>query len=377
MAMTPELQTITKGTSLKSEVNSTKQFKYRLTHGISKRFNAFQVVIAEAYINGLEVPDPILKVLLNTYIPIIYQYFPSLMVPYEWLLKESDRLAEGSQELMRIQYNLPSDLFSTMLEEGDLLYPKYTMALWQNGALNLEQAQRHMLDDVIEKAEIKDGDEILDLGCGWGSAANYILSRFPNVKVISLNLSHEQCEYIRRKTHDPKSYLSSERFNLYEVDFNDASFAIKFDKIIAVGLFEHVGNLTQSFQKLASSLKADGKVFLHIITTTLSQNITHPFLNKYIFPYARAWNFDVIPALSQDLKTIDRWYLNGENYSRTLACWLENFDQKQEQIKVLDYGLDYKKFRRMWRLYLILCIALFDSLKGEALGNGQYLLVHT
>ena len=382
MNTAPELreskrQTIAKDIPLVETNRQKDQLAYKIARGLAGVFNASQVSLAEAYINGLEVPDQILKALLNTYIPLIYQYLPSLMVPYEWLSEESDRLAEGSQELMEIQYNLPSGLFTTMLGEGELVYPKYTMALWDNGALNLEQAQRHMLDDVIEKAEIRDGDTILDLGCGWGSAANYILAKFPKASVTSLNLSHEQCEYIRRKTHDPQSYLSSDRFSLYEVDFNDATFETKFDKIIAIGLFEHIGNLTQAFQKLTSFLKADGKVFLHIITTTLTQNITHPFLHKYIFPCARAWNFDVIPKLNHDLKTINQWYLNGSNYSKTLTHWLRSFDQNQEQIKAFNYGLDYDKFRRIWRLYLILCIALFDGCQGEALGNGQYLMVHT
>jgi cyclopropane-fatty-acyl-phospholipid synthase len=382
MNTAPELreskrQTIAKDIPLVETNRQKDQLAYKIARGLAGVFNASQVSLAEAYINGLEVPDQILKALLNTYIPLIYQYLPSLMVPYEWLSEESDLLAEGSQELMEIQYNLPSGLFTTMLGEGELVYPKYTMALWDNGALNLEQAQRHMLDNVIEKAEIRDGDTILDLGCGWGSAANYILAKFPKASVTSLNLSHEQCEYIRRKTHDPQSHLSSKRFSLYEVDFNDASFETKFDKIIAIGLFEHIGNLTQSFQKLASSLKDDGKVLIHIITTSLSENITHPFINKYIFPNMRVWSFDAIPEVNKDLKTINRWYINGSNYSKTLHSWLRNFDQNQEQLKHLKYEADYTKFRRIWRLYLLLCIAYFDACDGKILGNGQYLMVHT
>ncbi len=100
---------------------------------------------------------------------------------------------------MDIQYNLSEEMFKLMLGESELMYPKYTMALWSQGASNLEAAQIAMLDDVIEKAEIKDGDVILDLGCGWGSAANYILQKFPSTQVTGLNFSHEQCEYIRQQ----------------------------------------------------------------------------------------------------------------------------------------------------------------------------------
>jgi cyclopropane-fatty-acyl-phospholipid synthase len=263
-----------------------------------------------------------------------------------------------------------------MLGEGEVIYPKYTMALWEKGASNLEQAQMHMLDDVIEKVQIKDGDQILDLGCGWGSAAHYILAKFPNAKVTALNLSHEQCEYMRQKRQDSTSYFNSERFTVCEEDFNQANFETKFDKILAIGLFEHLGNLTNSLQKLASFLKDDGKVFLHFISIRLPHNAYSPFLNKYIFPRMRVWCYDAVPCHDRDLKTIDRWYLNGCNYSKTLQQWLKNFDANQDKIKTLNYGMDYAKFRRIWRLYLIWCIAYFDACKGEVLGNAQYLLMH-
>ncbi|MBD0264608.1 MAG: class I SAM-dependent methyltransferase [Tolypothrix sp. Co-bin9] len=368
---------IQRHTPLVGDVNNKSRISYQATRTAIAGFNALVMTGVEAYINGVKIPDSLLKSLLNLSVQISYKYFPSLLVPYEWLLQETDRLAEGSHELMKVQYDLPEEMFSLMLKETELLYPKYTMALWEKGASNLEQAQTHMLDDLIEKAGIQDGDKILDLGCGWGSASNYILSRFPHVQVTALNLSHEQCEYMRKKMQDPTSYLSSDRFTLYEKDFNDIDLETKFDKILAIGLFEHVGNLTKSFQKLASLLKDDGKVLIHIITTTLPYNITHPFINKYIFPNMRVWSYDVIPKVNTDLKTINRWYLNGANYSKTLNNWLMNFDQNQAKVKDLNYGMNYAKFCRMWRLYLLLCILHFEGCNGEILGNGQYLLVHT
>lgn len=367
---------IERHTSKVGGVNNKTAISYQASRTAIARFNAMVMTGAEAYINGLKIPEKVLKSLLNLSMLCSYKYFPSLLVPYEWLLLQSDRLAEGSQELMKVQYDLPEEMFSLMLKETELLYPKYTMALWEKGASSLEQAQMHMLDDLIDKAGIKDGDKILDLGCGWGSASNYILSRFPHAQVTALNLSHEQCEYMRKKMQDSTSYLSSDRFTLYEKDFNDIDLETKFDKIMAIGLFEHIGNLTNSFQKLASLLKDDGKVLIHIITTRLPYNITHPFINKYIFPNMRVWSYDVIPKINTDLKTINRWYLNGDNYSKTLRNWLMNFDQNQAKIKDLNYGMNYDKFCRMWRLYLLLCISYFDGCDGEVLGNGQYLLVH-
>ncbi|MBD2018445.1 class I SAM-dependent methyltransferase [Microcoleus sp. FACHB-53] len=370
------LQDIEKHIPIVGDINIKSPFAYQATRGAVEVVNTVQMAVAEAYINGLEVPDPVLRSLFDTCMPIFFQYFPSLLAPYEWVLKETDNLAEGSRDLMKIQYDLPQVMLNTMLGNGKLIYPKYSMGLWEKGASNLEQSQMHMIDDVIEKLDIKDGDNILDFGCGWGCVPNYILSKFPNVRFTGLNLSHEQCEYMRHKMQDPESYLSSGRFTLHEGDLNDARFEEKFDKILSIGVFCHVGNLTKTFQKLASFLKDNGKVFIHIITVRIPNNMSSVYTHKYIFPHGRYWNNDAVPSHNRDLKTIKRWYLNGSNYSKTLANWLHNFDENQASIKDLNYGMDYAKFRRIWRFYLIWFVANFASCDGEYNGNGQYLMVH-
>jgi cyclopropane-fatty-acyl-phospholipid synthase len=339
-------------------------------------FNTFQVIGSEAYVNGLELPDGLLKKLLDNVLDVVQSKYPELFVPYDWLLKESERLAEGSRELMQVQYDLPTQLFRLMLTESNEILPKYTMALWEKGAVTLQEAQRSMLDDVFVKAGIQDGDHVLDLGCGWGASSNYLLAKFPNCRVTGLNLSHEQCQYMREKMKDPHTALGSGRFTLCEQDFNLANFDHRFDKVLAIGLFEHVGNLTKSFEKLATFLKEDGKVFLHFISSHLPYSTYSPFLNRYIFPHMRIWSYDAVPQHDQHLKTMKQWYLNGANYAKTLACWLENFDAHQDEIRTLDFSMDYSKFRRIWRFYLILCIAYFHMDQGNLLGNAQYLLTH-
>ncbi|MGA1622795.1 MAG: SAM-dependent methyltransferase [Synechocystis sp.] len=337
-------------------------------------FNRTQMVLAEAYINGLEIPDSTFRSLVHTSMPILFKYFPGLLAPYEWVLQESNSLAVSSQELMKIQYNLPQELFNQMLGEWPVIYPKYSMGLWENGAKDLEESQQHMINQVIERLDIQDGDHILDFGCGWGCVPNYIMSRFPNVRFTGLNLSRQQCEYIRQKMRDSKSYLSSENFTLIEGDLNNVNFTEKFDKILSIGVFCHVGNLTKTFQKLASLLQPNGKVFIHIITAKIPNNMSSGFTHKYIFPHGRYWHYDAIPSYNRDLQTIQQWYLNGSNYHQTLTNWLQRFDQSQAMVKNLDYGLEYEKFRRIWRFYLLLLGTIFATCNGEYNGNGQYLL---
>ena len=339
--------------------------------------NAIQMAVGESYINGLELPDPALKVLFDTFMPIFFKYFPALLAPYEWVLRETDHLAEGPRDLMKLQYDLPQGMLNRMLGDWKLIYPKYSMGLWEKGASDLEHSQMDMIDDLIEKLGIEDGENILDFGCGWGCVANYILSKFPNVRFTGLNLSHEQCNYMRTRMKDPDSYLSSGRFSLVEGDLNETSFDEKFDKILSVGVFCHVGNLTDAFRKLASFLRPGGKFFLHIITVRTPNNISSAYTHKYIFPHGRYWNFDAVPAVNGDLKTVKRWYLNGSNYSKTFAEWLKNFDESRDEISGLDYGgMSFERFRRIWRFYLIWFVSNFASCDGEINGNGQFLLIH-
>jgi cyclopropane-fatty-acyl-phospholipid synthase len=375
MTATPLTQDFQKFIPLVGDVTQKVPIAYDLTRTAVKGINAVQMAFTEAYINGLELPDPVLKGLFNRFMPLFFQRFPALLAPYNWVLQETDHLAEGSKELMDVQYDRPQKMLNLMLGDGQVIYPKYSMGLWQNGAKDLEESQMHMIDDLIEKLNIQDGDHILDFGCGWGCIPNYVMSKFPNVRFTGVNLSHGQCGYMRQKMQDPTSYLSSGRFTLYEGDLNDAQFAEQFDKILSVGVFCHVGNLTHTFRKLASFLKDDGRVFIHIITVKTPNNISSPFTHKYIFPHGRYWNYDAIPSHNADLKTVDRWYLNGINYHKTFAAWLDNFDATQEWVKDLDYGMDYPRFRRIWRYYLIWLGTNFATCDGEVNGNGQYLMM--
>jgi cyclopropane-fatty-acyl-phospholipid synthase len=349
---------------------------YKATRLIAGVFNTTQMALAEAYINGLEIPDSVFRSLFHATMPTLFKHCPGLLAPYEWVLTESDRLADSSRELMQVQYDLPQAMLNQMLGDGQVIYPKYSAGLWERGATNLETSQMHMIDRIIEQLEIVDGDRILDFGCGWGCVPNYIMSKFPNVRFTGLNLSHQQCEYMRHKMQDPQSYLSSGRFTLCEGDLNEVQFTEKFDKILSIGLFEHVGNLTNALQKLASFLKSDGKVFIHIITARIPNHMSSGYTHKYIFPHGRYWNYDAIPSHNRDLKTIDRWYMNGMNYHQTMNIWLERFDDSQARIKSLDYGMDYAKFRRIWRFYLLMLGTIFATCDGEYNGNGQYLMTH-
>ena len=151
---------------------------YKTTRLMAGAVNVAQMALAEAYINGLEIPDSMFRSIMDTSMSLLFQHAPGLLAPYEWVLQESDRLAESSRALMQVQYDLPQAMLNQMLGDWPLIYPKYSMGLWEDGATDLEQSQIQMIDRVIERLEIVDGDRILDFGCGWGCVPNYIMSKF-------------------------------------------------------------------------------------------------------------------------------------------------------------------------------------------------------
>jgi cyclopropane-fatty-acyl-phospholipid synthase len=353
---------------------SPNSMGYRWSRILATGLNSSQMAMAEAYINGLEIPDALFRGMLHASMPILFRHFPALLAPYEWVLNESDQIAESSKELMSIQYDRPQEMLNRMLGDWEPIYPKYSTGFWENGAEDLETSQKHMIDQMIDRLGIEDGDHLLDFGCGWGCVPNYILSKFPNLRCTGVNLSRGQCAYMRGKMNDPRSHLSSGRFTLVEGDINEVVFPEKFNKIISVGVFCHVGNLTKAFARLASLLEPQGKVLIHIITVRIPNNMSSGFTHKYIFPHGRYWSHDAVPSHNNDLKTVQRWYMNGTNYHQTLTAWLKRFDASQDVCSRLDYGMEYAKFRRIWRFYLLLLGTIFATCDGEFNGNGQYLM---
>jgi cyclopropane-fatty-acyl-phospholipid synthase len=332
--------------------------------------------LVEMYLNGrLPMPGPVLQGLLKVAVEGYFRFsrtYPEL--PPEWD-GGSGPIAVQSRELMQIHYDKPLVLFENFL--GPTM--KYTMALYERGARNLEEAQTQMMDDLCDKAGIQDGDMVLDIACGFGSLSAHILQRYKACKVVALNLSQTQVDYITSKQSEPGHPMQTDRFRIIKEDFSKFEYDRKFDRIMVIGLFEHIHNLRLALEKIAGLLKPDGTVLLHFITyNRIIQPIADPtsdvFFGKYIFPGGRFWYFNELPRYQEHLQVEKTWFLNGNNYKRTLEAWRENFWRNID--KVRKHPMIDAKFVRTWDLYLRFCIATFGGMGGRNVGNGQYLLRH-
>ena len=177
--------------------------------------------LVEHYVEGhLPLPGAVLQGVLNTYLQAYHWLEPYLGRSAGMTVEETEEIAARSQELMDTHYNMPASMFTSFLGPS----MKYSMALWERGARNLEDAQEAMLADVCAKADVRDGQRILDIGCGFGSFAAYVLRRFPNARVYGLTLSRTQADYMRARQAETGHPLNADRFYLIEGDFADVHF---------------------------------------------------------------------------------------------------------------------------------------------------------
>ena len=245
-------------------------------------------------------------------------------------------------------YDVGNSVFETMLDSS----MTYSCAYWQNAA-TLEQAQRNKLDLICRKLELKQGDKLLDIGCGWGGLAEYAATHY-QAEVTGITISRQQFELAQQRCHKlPVSILLR--------DYRDIGG--QYDKIVSVGMFEHVGpkNYARFFDIVHRSLRDNGLFLLHTIGKLSYSSYSDPWIQKYIFPNgkipAAKW---IVDALKNQF-IVEDWHSFGMDYDRTLIAWWHNF---QSGWKSLQEEYD-ERFYRMWKYYLLSCAAYFRARRGQ------------
>lgn len=245
-------------------------------------------------------------------------------------------------------YDLGNELFSNMLDRR----MNYSCGYWKNAA-NLEEAQENKLDLICRKLYLKPGIRVLDIGCGWGAFGKYAAEKY-KVEVVGITISKEQLEYGRKLCEG----LSVE-FRL--MDYRDLN--EKFDVIVSVGMFEHVGekNYRTYFEVANRCLKDDGLFLLHTIGRIKSQKAIDPWSHKYIFPNGQLPSAIQIDKAIDNLFVMEDWHNFGPDYDKTLMAWHENFIRNWDKIKS-KYS---ERFFRMWIYYLLSSAASFRARRNQ------------
>jgi len=253
-----------------------------------------------------------------------------------------------SSEVAEKHYNLGNDLYTAMLDP--LL--AYSSGYWLN-ASNLAQAQQAKLDLICRKINLQPGDDILDIGGGWGSFALYASKKY-KVHVDVVTISKAQIELGRKLCKDLDVCFILRDYR--EIDGS-------YDNIVSVGMFEHVGykNYRDYMEIAARHLKTNGLFLLHTIGRNKSVKSTDPWIEKYIFPNSMLPSITQIGQSIEGLFVMEDWHNFSADYDKTLIVWHANFEKNWPSLKD-KYG---ERFYRMWRYYLLSCAGSFRARRNQ------------
>lgn len=245
-------------------------------------------------------------------------------------------------------YDIGNDVFRAMLDRS----MSYSCGYWQYSD-DLEQAQHDKLDMICRKLELRPGERLLEIGCGWGGLARHAAKYF-DVEVTGITVSKEQQSLAMERCKGLPVQIKL-------MDYRDLDG--EYDKLVSVGMFEHVGpkNYAVYFDTASRLLKDDGLFLLHTIGIHSTSRTVDPWIDKYIFPNGKLPSAQEIASSIDTRFLVEDWHNFGTDYDRTLMAWWDNFDSAWHQ---LESKYD-RRFYRMWKYYLMSCAGFFRSRQGQ------------
>jgi cyclopropane-fatty-acyl-phospholipid synthase len=271
-------------------------------------------------------------------------------------------------------YEVPAEFFYTVL--GKRL--KYSCGYWPEGASTLDEAEEAMLALYCERARLADGQEILELGCGWGSLSLYLAQRFPSSRIVGVSNSRTQKASIDARA----KAMGLRNLEIRTADMNVFDAGAPFDRVLSIEMFEHMRNYERLLARIASWMKKDALLFVHIFA---HQRFAYPYevrdasdwMAKYFFTGGIMPSDDLLAEFQHDVKLVKHWQVDGTHYQKTAEAWLKKMDEQRETILKLlaqTYGEEHKKrwFVR-WRLFFMACAELFGYRAGSEWIVSHYL----
>ncbi len=274
----------------------------------------------------------------------------------------------------RQHYELPAAFFQHCL--GPRL--KYSSCYYPTGTETIAQAEDAMLALYGKRAELADGQDILELGCGWGSLTLWMAGRFPNARITAVSNSGSQREFIEARCRELR--LDNVRVLTCDVNRLELS-AAQFDRCISIEMFEHMRNYDTLMTRIGGWLRVDGKLFVHIFC---HRTLSYPFetdgdtnwMGRHFFTGGLMPSADTLLWFQRNLRIEQRWLVNGRHYQRTADHWLEAQDQHRDAvISILreTHGDAADLWFQRWRMFWMACAELFGYADGTEWMVGHYL----
>jgi len=258
-------------------------------------------------------------------------------------------------DAIRYHYDVSNDFYRLWLDENMV----YSCAYFENGDETLEAAQLKKIDHILTKIQLRPGQTLLDIGCGWGALVLRAAQKF-GARCVGITLSENQFELATERV---KQAGLSSQIEIRRQDYRDVTGT--FDRITSVGMFEHVGlrQLPDYFSRMRALLADDGFAMNHGITSTDAESGSTAygageFIGKYVFPHGELPHISLVLKTMQEsgLETLDVENLR-RHYARTCGVWASNFESRAESIRTT---VDERHFR-IWRVYLAGCSYAFAN----------------
>lgn len=254
---------------------------------------------------------------------------------------------------------------------------KYSSCLYETGRETLAQAEDAMLALTARRAELADGQDILELGCGWGSLTLWMAERFPKSRITAVSNSAPQREHILAEA----ARRGLANVTVLTRDMNVFAIDETFDRVVSVEMFEHMRNYPELMRRVAGWLKPGGKLFIHIFC---HKSLAYPFADegeddwmaRHFFSGGIMPSEGLLLEFQEHLEHEKMWAVNGRHYERTANHWLANLDRNRERALALlraAYGADGALRLTRWRIFYMACAELFGYEGGEEWRVAHYL----
>ncbi len=269
-------------------------------------------------------------------------------------------------------YEVPAAFFEQVLGENR----KYSCCHWSNDVGTLAEAEAEALRITVERAGIRDGMKVLDLGCGWGSLSLWVAEHFPNASLTSVSNSRSQQQFILAEAER----RDIRNVDVHVCDMNEFDAGDTYDRIVSIEMFEHMRNYDELFRCIDSWLEPDGRFFMHIFThrSTPYEYIDKgpsDWMSRHFFSGGIMPSADLPLMFPEHLNIERRWHWNGMHYAKTCRAWLERMDARRADVMPIlaeTYGeKESGRWWMRWRMFFMACEELF-----RYNGGNEWLVSH-